>query len=39
MFTERLEGVKHFGLWPLTAADEACFGKGQGDSPSTTTVR
>jgi len=25
-FTERLDGVKHLGLWPLSAAAEACFG-------------
>jgi catechol 2,3-dioxygenase-like lactoylglutathione lyase family enzyme len=25
-YTERLEGVKHLGLWPLSAAAEACFG-------------
>ena len=24
--TERLDGVKHFGIWPLSAAAEACFG-------------
>jgi len=22
----RIEGTKHFGLWPLTAAAQACFG-------------
>jgi catechol 2,3-dioxygenase-like lactoylglutathione lyase family enzyme len=26
-FTEKLGGTKHFGLWPLTEAAEACFGK------------
>ena len=26
VFTERLQGVKHFGLWPLTDAAKACFG-------------
>ena len=26
IFTERLEGVKHFGLWPLREAAIACFG-------------
>ena len=26
VFTERLAGVKHFGLWPLEEAAEACFG-------------
>ena len=26
VFTERLQGVKHFGLWPLTEAAKACFG-------------
>ncbi len=25
-FTERLDGVKHLGLWPLAHAAEACFG-------------
>ena len=26
VFTERLDGVKHLGLWPLSAAADACFG-------------
>jgi catechol 2,3-dioxygenase-like lactoylglutathione lyase family enzyme len=26
VFTEKLEGVKHFGLWPLTEAAQACYG-------------
>ena len=26
VFTEQLAGVKHFGLWPLAEAAEACFG-------------
>jgi catechol 2,3-dioxygenase-like lactoylglutathione lyase family enzyme len=26
VFTERLAGVKHFGLWPLSEAARACFG-------------
>ena len=26
VFTERLGGVKHFGLWPLSEAARACFG-------------
>ncbi len=26
VFTERLPGVKHFGLWPLVEAAKACFG-------------
>ena len=26
LFTERLAGVKHFGLWPLRDAAMACFG-------------
>lgn len=26
VFTERLPGVKHFGLWPLREAARACFG-------------
>jgi catechol 2,3-dioxygenase-like lactoylglutathione lyase family enzyme len=25
-FTEHLDGVKHFGLWPLSQAATACFG-------------
>jgi catechol 2,3-dioxygenase-like lactoylglutathione lyase family enzyme len=25
-FTERLGGVKHLGIWPLSAAADACFG-------------
>ena len=25
-FTHRLEGTKHFGLWPLSEAATACFG-------------
>jgi catechol 2,3-dioxygenase-like lactoylglutathione lyase family enzyme len=25
-FTEQLDGVKHFGLWPLAEAAQACFG-------------
>ncbi len=25
MFTHELEGVKHFGLWPLSEAAKACF--------------
>lgn len=26
VFTEKLPGVKHFGLWPLHEAAKACFG-------------
>ena len=26
VFTHQLEGVKHFGLWPLSEAANACFG-------------
>lgn len=26
MFTHKLEGTKHFGLWPLSEAARACFG-------------
>ncbi len=27
VYTEKLAGTKHFGLWPLSEAAEACFGK------------
>ena len=27
VFTDKLAGAKHFGVWPLTEAAEACFGK------------
>jgi len=27
--TERLGGCKHFGVWPLSQAAEACFGSAQ----------
>jgi catechol 2,3-dioxygenase-like lactoylglutathione lyase family enzyme len=26
LFTHNLEGTKHFGLWPLSEAANACFG-------------
>jgi catechol 2,3-dioxygenase-like lactoylglutathione lyase family enzyme len=26
VYTHKLEGVKHFGLWPLSEAAQACFG-------------
>jgi catechol 2,3-dioxygenase-like lactoylglutathione lyase family enzyme len=26
VFTQKLEGTKHFGLWPLSEAANACFG-------------
>ncbi len=26
VFTQQLEGTKHFGLWPLSEAAHACFG-------------
>ncbi|CAN5344925.1 glyoxalase/bleomycin resistance/dioxygenase family protein [soil metagenome] len=29
VFTEHLAGVKHFGLWPLSEAAEACFGSSE----------
>ena len=29
VFTEQLDGVKHFGLWPLREAAQACFGTEQ----------
>jgi catechol 2,3-dioxygenase-like lactoylglutathione lyase family enzyme len=25
--TEQLDGVKHFGVWPLAAAAQSCFGQ------------
>lgn len=28
-FSEKIEGSKHFGVWPLTQAAEACFGTKQ----------
>ena len=28
-FTHKLEGAKHFGLWPLSEAANACFGTTQ----------
>ena len=27
LFTERLDGARHFGVWPLAEAAEACFGQ------------
>lgn len=27
--TEELDGSKHFGVWPLSQAAEACFGKSE----------
>ena len=29
MFTQKLNGTKHFGLWPLSEAAHACFGTTQ----------
>jgi len=29
VYSERIEGSKHFGVWPLTQAAEACFGQSQ----------
>ncbi len=26
VFSEKLEGAKHFGIWPLAQAAQACFG-------------
>ena len=26
VWTDKLDGAKHFGLWPLSQAAEACFG-------------
>jgi catechol 2,3-dioxygenase-like lactoylglutathione lyase family enzyme len=33
--SEDIEGVKHFGVWPLSHAAKACFGSGEwpGDRP------
>jgi catechol 2,3-dioxygenase-like lactoylglutathione lyase family enzyme len=33
--SERVGGIKHFGVWPLTQAAEACFGRPDwpGDRP------
>ena len=28
-FTEKLPGAKHFGVWPLAEAAQACFGKSE----------
>jgi catechol 2,3-dioxygenase-like lactoylglutathione lyase family enzyme len=28
-YTQRLEGTKHFGLWPLSEAADACFGRSE----------
>ncbi|HET7539370.1 MAG TPA: hypothetical protein VFK05_05840 [Polyangiaceae bacterium] len=27
LYSEKIEGSKHFGIWPLTQAAEACFGR------------
>jgi catechol 2,3-dioxygenase-like lactoylglutathione lyase family enzyme len=27
LYTEELDGAKHFGVWPLTEAAESCFGQ------------
>jgi hypothetical protein len=27
VYSERIEGSKHFGIWPVTQAAEACFGR------------
>ena len=29
VFTHELEGAKHFGLWPLSEAATACFGRAE----------
>ncbi|SRR5579883_2261601 len=29
LHTQTVEGVKHFGLWPLEQAAESCFGSGK----------
>jgi catechol 2,3-dioxygenase-like lactoylglutathione lyase family enzyme len=36
LFTEKLDGVKHLGLWPLTEAAQACFGTSEWPSDLTT---
>ena len=35
-FSERIEGSKHFGVWPLSQAAQACFGTA--DWPADRTV-
>lgn len=34
-YSERIAGSKHFGIWPLTQAAQACFGSSEwpGDRP------
>jgi catechol 2,3-dioxygenase-like lactoylglutathione lyase family enzyme len=27
LFSERIDGARHFGVWPLAEAAEACFGQ------------
>ena len=34
LHSEKVEGVKHFGLWPLEQAAEACFGPGTKEWPA-----
>ena len=34
VFTHKLEGTKHFGLWPLSEAATACFGTTNGPPTS-----
>lgn len=29
LLTDKIDGVKHFSLWPLTQASESCFGQPQ----------
>ena len=35
LYTQQLDGVKHFALWPLSAAAQSCFGteRWPGDLP------
>ena len=34
-FTDRVDGAKHFGVWPLSQAAQACFGTDEWPSDKT----
>ena len=38
VFTHELEGTKHFGLWPLSEAANACFGTTEWPADTPTTL-